>query len=252
MFLGDVVHIKIFSQPMIILNSLQAARDLLDKKSSIYSDRPRFVLMAEMCVTWFIAQLLKINHRLFIQDGLGKCLDSPTIVCANHFSSSWFIHIIVVPSGPRFRKHRRFINQIFNQRAISAFRPLQEREVLTLLDNMLRAPESFVDHFRQCVLSSKPVGCKLKARARFSAATILEIAYGHNVKSVDDHFVQLGQYFHWKCYETWLYVYHISWTSRHSYCDCWNACCNSGRFLPIDKVLYVFSALLNKCSWNGP
>ena len=35
---------------MVILNSLQAARDLLDKRSSIYSDRPRFVLLAELCV----------------------------------------------------------------------------------------------------------------------------------------------------------------------------------------------------------
>ena len=47
---GDVVHIKILGQPMVILNSLQASRDLLDKRSSIYSDRPRFVLLAELCV----------------------------------------------------------------------------------------------------------------------------------------------------------------------------------------------------------
>ena len=45
---GDVVHIKIFGQPVVILNSLQASRDLLDKRSSIYSDRPRFVLLSEL------------------------------------------------------------------------------------------------------------------------------------------------------------------------------------------------------------
>jgi hypothetical protein len=48
---GDVVHIDIFGQSIIILNSLQAARDLLDKRSSIYSDRPRFVLLSELCVS---------------------------------------------------------------------------------------------------------------------------------------------------------------------------------------------------------
>ncbi|KAF4611646.1 hypothetical protein D9613_003745 [Agrocybe pediades] len=135
---GDVVHIKIFSQPMIILSSLEAVRDLLDKKSSIYSDRPRFVLMAEL-MGWESAS----THQRY---------------------------------GPRFRKHRRFINQIFNQRAISAFRPLQDREVLILLENMLNAPEAFVDHLR-----------------RFAAATILEITYGHNIKSVDDLFVRLAE-----------------------------------------------------------
>lgn len=42
------MYIKIFKQPMIIINDLQAARDLLDKRSSIYSDRPRFVLLSEL------------------------------------------------------------------------------------------------------------------------------------------------------------------------------------------------------------
>jgi hypothetical protein len=47
---GDVIHVKIFAQSMVILHSLQAARDLLDKRSSIYSDRPRFVLLSELYV----------------------------------------------------------------------------------------------------------------------------------------------------------------------------------------------------------
>ena len=46
--LGDVVYVQIFGQPMVILDSLQAARDLLEKRSSIYSDRPRFVLFSEL------------------------------------------------------------------------------------------------------------------------------------------------------------------------------------------------------------
>ena len=47
---GDVMHVKTFGQSMVILHSLQAARDLLDKRSSIYSDRPRFVLLSELYV----------------------------------------------------------------------------------------------------------------------------------------------------------------------------------------------------------
>ena len=45
---GDVLHIHVFGHSLVILNSLQAARELLDKRSSIYSDRPRFVLMSEL------------------------------------------------------------------------------------------------------------------------------------------------------------------------------------------------------------
>ncbi|KAF7342921.1 O-methylsterigmatocystin oxidoreductase [Mycena sanguinolenta] len=41
---GPVMHLKILGQSMIILDSYQAALDLLDKKGLIYSDRPKFTL----------------------------------------------------------------------------------------------------------------------------------------------------------------------------------------------------------------
>ncbi|EAU87749.2 cytochrome P450 [Coprinopsis cinerea okayama7 len=135
---GDLVYVQIFGQPMVILDSLQVARDLLDKRSSIYSDRPRFVLFSEL-MGWHSAS----TH---------------------------------VRYGPRFRKHRRFMNQIFNSRAISAFRPLQHKETLTAMEGLLNSPDSFVDHFR-----------------RFAASTILKITYGHEVHSADDRFVQLAE-----------------------------------------------------------
>ncbi|KAF5329266.1 hypothetical protein D9619_009011 [Psilocybe cf. subviscida] len=141
--MGDVVHIDVFGQSMIILNSLKAARDLLEKRSSIYSDRPRFVLLSELPGLAISRLQARHTHTL---------------------------------SGPRFRKHRRFINQVFNHRAIAAFRPLQEKEILTLLEGMLDNPDAFVDHFR-----------------RYAAATILKITYGHDIVSVDDLFVQLAE-----------------------------------------------------------
>lgn len=50
---GDVIYIQILGQPIVVLNSLQAARDLMEKRGSIYSDRPRFVLFSELYVTYF-------------------------------------------------------------------------------------------------------------------------------------------------------------------------------------------------------
>ncbi len=38
--LGDVMHLKILGRNMIVLNSVQAATDLLEKRSALYSDRP--------------------------------------------------------------------------------------------------------------------------------------------------------------------------------------------------------------------
>ena len=45
---GDVVYLRLFRMPALVLNSLAAARDLLDKRSAKYSDRPRFILLNEM------------------------------------------------------------------------------------------------------------------------------------------------------------------------------------------------------------
>ncbi len=45
-----MVYARLLGKEMIILNTLQAARDLLEKRSAIYSDRPRSVLLEELYV----------------------------------------------------------------------------------------------------------------------------------------------------------------------------------------------------------
>ena len=77
---GDVIYLKIFGQSVVILHSLQAARDLLDKRSSIYSDRPRFVLLSELYASF--ATSFHIAHLLtrLLQDGLEERLYPHEIV----------------------------------------------------------------------------------------------------------------------------------------------------------------------------
>ena len=40
---GDVTYFKTFGQPMVVLSSVKAATDLFEKRSTIYSGRPRMV-----------------------------------------------------------------------------------------------------------------------------------------------------------------------------------------------------------------
>ena len=47
---GDVNYVTVVGKPMIVLNSYQAARDLLEKRSGVYSSRPRMVMLSELCV----------------------------------------------------------------------------------------------------------------------------------------------------------------------------------------------------------
>ena len=48
--LGDVVYLHILGLGSVFLNSPDAAFDLLDKRGSIYSDKPGFVMAGELCV----------------------------------------------------------------------------------------------------------------------------------------------------------------------------------------------------------
>ena len=45
---GEIVHIKVLGQDIVFLNSFRVAKELLDKRSSIYSDRPRMALINEL------------------------------------------------------------------------------------------------------------------------------------------------------------------------------------------------------------
>jgi len=54
---GHIIFMHLLGQPMIVLSSQRIVRDLMDKRSSIYSDRPRFVLFSEL----FVA--LHIHHK---------------------------------------------------------------------------------------------------------------------------------------------------------------------------------------------
>ncbi|KAF9482335.1 cytochrome P450 [Pholiota conissans] len=50
---SDIIHLNMAGTPMIILNSREVSHDLLEKRSAIYSDRPRYVMLNELSgFTW--------------------------------------------------------------------------------------------------------------------------------------------------------------------------------------------------------
>lgn len=48
LLIGDLIYIEAFHQRVLVLGSLEAANDLLAKKSAIYSDRPGLVMLGEL------------------------------------------------------------------------------------------------------------------------------------------------------------------------------------------------------------
>jgi hypothetical protein len=45
---GDVVYVHVCGQGLVFLNSSEVAFDLLDKRGSVYSDKPYLVMTGEL------------------------------------------------------------------------------------------------------------------------------------------------------------------------------------------------------------
>ncbi|KAJ3574043.1 hypothetical protein NP233_g2018 [Leucocoprinus birnbaumii] len=121
---------------MIILNTAEAAIDLMEKRSWNYNDRPSFPIFRLM---------------------------------------GWVPNVTFMHYGKRFQKHRRLMQQYFSRQKVVQYRPQQLREAHRLALNLLDHPDE-----REAMLR------------RFSTSIIMSIAYGHEILSDDDPYVQIA------------------------------------------------------------
>ena len=99
---------------MLIINSVKAARDLMEKKGAIYSDRPRLVFGGELV--------------------------------------GWDRSLALTPYGERFRAFRRLSHRLFGSRAqTEKYHSLEERETKLFLRRVVKDPNGLVKHIRKSV-----------------------------------------------------------------------------------------------------
>jgi hypothetical protein len=101
---------------MAVLNSAEAAINLLDKRNSICSDRPRFVLL------WICKSLPYASIRL-------ACI--PIVHEIGHFPSLGLLGL-----GKRCQKHRRTFHSVFSLSETHVFEDSQPEEARFLLKNL--------------------------------------------------------------------------------------------------------------------
>ncbi|KAH0580683.1 hypothetical protein H2248_002170 [Termitomyces sp. 'cryptogamus'] len=107
---GDIVHVRAYNQHIVILNKLQDANALFEKRSSIYSDRSEVTMISLMGMD---------------------------------FSSAFLRY------GDTWRRHRRIFQQAFNKQEIkTVHEPVHVFKVHELLYKLLVAPDDFLAHFR--------------------------------------------------------------------------------------------------------
>ncbi|KAI0751692.1 cytochrome P450 [Daedaleopsis nitida] len=107
---GPLVSFHLGRTPVIVLGTAQAAWDLLDKRSDIYSGRPRSVMAGEIL--------------------------------------SWGVRAITMPYGARYKRWRALMQVSLNSTAVSQYRPLQSLESKLLLKKLLsvREPLEYKSH----------------------------------------------------------------------------------------------------------
>ncbi|KAI1333606.1 putative cytochrome P450 oxidoreductase [Xylariaceae sp. FL0016] len=133
---SDILSLNVLGRPIIVLNSVEAARDLMDKKGANYADRPRFVLFEVM---------------------------------------GWGVTLTFLRWSPRFKLHRKMLQQSFTPSACKAYRPIQQQEAHRAVKAIFQQPDNWEFLLRQ-----------------FSQAVVLRIGFGIEVQEKDDPYVRMA------------------------------------------------------------
>ncbi|KAG2039206.1 cytochrome P450 [Suillus americanus] len=111
---GDISHINVLGQHIFVLNSVKTAVEMLDKKSSIYSDRPVVPMSGELM-------------------GYGQTLP-------------------YLRYGERFRLFRKNCHRIIGSHsALVIYQPMEEMETRRFLKRVLAKPDRLQAHVRHAI-----------------------------------------------------------------------------------------------------
>ena len=53
---GNIIYLSVLGRPIIVINSIEDARELLDKRGVTYSERPPTPLMSDLSVCTFLSE----------------------------------------------------------------------------------------------------------------------------------------------------------------------------------------------------
>lgn len=108
---GDILYAKIFGKDTIILNSHDAAVELLERRSNKYSGRVRTVMAGEMV--------------------------------------GWDRALGLIDYGDRTKRIRKLLHEGTSTKAMPELWPLQEREAIKFVQRLLETPNELDKHIRQ-------------------------------------------------------------------------------------------------------
>ncbi|KAG2037858.1 cytochrome P450 [Suillus americanus] len=111
---GDITHIEVLGRHIIVLNSVKTAMEMMDSKSTLYSDRPVLPMAGELV--------------------------------------GWKESLPFLPYGDRFRRYRRnFHRAIGTRAAVDVYNVIEEVETCRFLKRVLAKPDQLQEHVRHTV-----------------------------------------------------------------------------------------------------
>jgi cytochrome P450 len=124
---GPLTYLNVMGRPILVLNSHDAAVDLLEKRGKIYSERAS-------------AAMLDLVGRFHI------CLFLVRIVEPNFHAGGRDLLTSLLPYGDVLRKHRKVMNSVLSPREVDAkWSNIQEIEAHELLRSLLERPTDFLE-----------------------------------------------------------------------------------------------------------
>ncbi|KAJ6622291.1 cytochrome P450 [Mycena sp. CBHHK59/15] len=171
---SDIIHLNVVGTSIIVLSSAEAANDLLEKRSSLYSDRARSPMVNEL-MGWTFA-LGFIKYGMNWQRGV---MTNDLIICGSHRRSLVRCphQILRHNSQEHFRRsRRRLLHQAFNATASQEFRPKEILATHELLRRILQEPGDVMDHLRH-----------------MAGEVIMSVAYGIDVLPSNDPYIALAK-----------------------------------------------------------
>ncbi|KAI0371752.1 cytochrome P450 [Pilatotrama ljubarskyi] len=107
---SDIIHLNALGMNIVVANSYEVATELLDRRSAIYSDRPRMVMLGELC-------------------GFGTGM-------------------AFVPYGNFWKESRKMARQEFHSTPVKRFRPVEVKSTYRFLRSLQQNPDDLMDNLR--------------------------------------------------------------------------------------------------------
>ncbi|KAE9405311.1 cytochrome P450 [Gymnopus androsaceus JB14] len=116
------MYLEVLGRKMVILDTLEAANDLLEKRSSIYSCLPNFVIFNMM---------------------------------------GWECNLVILQYGKRFLLHRKLLQNYFGHQESMSFKPISYEESIVMVKRLMDNPTDYdkiIERYMTCIVAKIAYG----------------------------------------------------------------------------------------------